>query len=232
MGLGFGSTVWGVLQRGNRGTTFQLLGAAFVAVLALTTVLIGPMLFRTDLRSDLRRLDVLRTLPLSGLQVVRGELMAPAILLSLSEVALLLLALGLSAATPIRGFPFASRLAWAAGAALLLPAATAAVLVVQNAAALVFPSLLVDDEESAPRGVEAAGTRLLNLGATLLLLLLGFLPGGLLGVTVGAVARLLGWGLFSYTLACAAAAAVLAVEVALALRFMGRGLERLDPTTA
>jgi ABC-2 type transport system permease protein len=232
MGVGFGSTVWGVLQRGSRGTTFQLLGAAFVAVLALTTVLIGPMLFRTDLRSDLRRLDVLRTLPLSGLQVVRGELMAPAILLSLSEVALLLLALGLSAGTPIRGFPFASRLAWAAGAALLLPAATAAVLVVQNAAALVFPSLLVDDEESAPRGVEAAGTRLLNLGATLLLLLLGFLPGGLLGVTVGAVARLLGWGLFSYTLACAAAAAVLAVEVALALRFMGRGLERLDPTTA
>ena len=152
-------------------------------MLALTTVLIGPMLFRTDLRSDLRRLDVLRTLPLSGLQVVRGELMAPALLLSLSEVALLLLAVGLSAGTPIRGFPLAARLAWAAGAAVLLPAATAAVLVVQNAAALVFPSLLVDDEESAPRGVEAAGTRLLNLGATLLLLLLGFLPGGLLGVS-------------------------------------------------
>ncbi len=232
MGAGFGSALWGVLQRGSRGAPFQLMGAAFVAVLALSTVLLGPLLFRTDLRSDLRRLDVLRTLPLSGLQVVRGELFAPAFLLGLSEVALLLLALGLSAGTPIKGFPFASRLAWAAGAALLLPAATAAVLVVQNAAALVFPSLLVDDEESAPRGVEAAGTRLLNLGATLLLLLVGFLPGGLLGLAVGALAQLSGLGPLSFTLGCGAAAAVLAVEVAVALRFMGHGLERLDPTTA
>jgi ABC-2 type transport system permease protein len=232
VGVGLGSALWGVFHRGSAGTTFRLLGAAFVAGLAATTVLIGPVLFRTDLRSDLRRLDVLRTLPLSGLQVVRGELLAPAVLLGLTEVALLVLALGLSAGTPLPGFPFTSRLAWVAGAALLLPAATAAVLVVQNAAALVFPSLLVDDEETAPRGVEAAGTRLLNLGATLLLLLLGFLPGAVLGLLVGAGARLLGLGPFSYTLACGAVAAVLASEVALALRFMGRGLEHLDPTTA
>jgi ABC-2 type transport system permease protein len=232
VGVGFGSTLWGVFHRGSQGTTLRLLGAAFVAGLAATTVLLGPVLFRTDLRSDLRRLDVLRTLPLSGLQVVRGELLAPAVLLGATEVALLVLALGLSAGTPIQGFPFTTRLAWAAGAALLLPAATAAVLVVQNAAALVFPSLLVNDEESAPRGVEAAGTRLLNLGATLLLLLLGFFPGGVLGLGVGAVAAGLGLGPLAYTLGCGAAAAVLLSEVALALHWMGRGLEHLDPTTA
>lgn len=232
VGLGFGSTLWGVFHTGRQGSTLQLLGAAFVAVLALTTVLIGPLLFRTDLRSDLRRLDVLRTLPLSGLQVVQGELLAPAVLLSATEVAMLVLALGLSAGTPLPGFPFATRLAWGAGAALLLPAATAAVLVVQNAAALVFPSLLVDDEEQAPRGIEAAGTRLLNLAATLLLFLVGFVPGAIFGLAVGGVAWLAGLGPLSYTLACGAAAAVLAFEVALGLRWMGRGLDHLDPTTA
>jgi hypothetical protein len=118
------------------------------------------------------------------------------------------------------------------GAVLLLPTATAAMLVVQNAAALVFPSLLVDDEERAPRGVEAAGTRLLNLAASLLLLLVGFLPGATLGLAVGAVAFWVGLGPVAYTLGCSAAAGVLGLEVLLGLRWMGQGLEHLDPTTA
>lgn len=231
LGLGFGTSLWGVFHRGGR-TDVRLWGAGLALAFAAVTVLLGPMLFRTDLRTDLRRLDMLRTLPLSGLQVVRGELLAPALLLTATELALLALAFGLTAGTQLRSFPLASRLGWAAGAALLLPAATAAVLVVQNAAALVFPSLLVDDEEQAPRGVEAAGTRLLNLGATLLLLLLGFLPGGVLGLAVGALAVWAGLGPLSYTLGCGAVAAVLLAEVLLALRWMGRGLERLDPTTA
>jgi hypothetical protein len=96
----------------------------------------------------------------------------------------------------------------------------------------VFPALLVDDEERAPRGVEAAGTRLLNLGATLLLLLVGFLPGGLLGGAVAVAALWAGLGPLSFTAGCAAAAAVLLGEVLLAVRWMGHGLERLDPSTA
>jgi ABC-2 type transport system permease protein len=232
MALGVGFAVWGGLQRRGGGADWRLLGAVVAAGFAFLTVFFGPLGFRTDLRSDLRRLDVLRTLPLSGAQVVRGELLAPALLLGATEVTLLVLALGLSAGTGPAGFSFRSRAAWSAGAFLLLPAATAAVLVVQNAAALVFPALLVDDEERAPRGVEAAGTRLLNLGATLLLLLVGFLPGGLLGGVVAAAALWAGLGPLAYTAGCATAAAVLLGEVLLAVRWMGRGLEQLDPSTA
>lgn len=232
MGLAFGSALWGAFHRNSRGTDFRGFGAACVAALAALLILIGPFLYRTDLRSDMRRLDILRTLPLSGLQVVRGELLAPALMLGATQVALLVFAFGLSADMHIRGFPFASRLAVWAGAVLLFPVMTTAMLVVQNAAALVFPSLLVDDEEQAPRGVEAAGTRLLNLGASLLLLLVGFLPGALLGLAVGAVAHYVGLGPLSYTLGCAATTAVLGAEVLLAMRWMGMGLERLDPTTA
>jgi ABC-2 type transport system permease protein len=232
VGLGFGSALWGVLQKKSGGADWRLGVAACAAGVAGLTVLLGPMLFRTDLRADLRRLDILRTLPLSGLQVVRGELLAPAFLLGAAEVALLVLAFGLSVGVPFPGFPLAVRLAWAMGAVLLLPTATAAMLVVQNAAALVFPSLLVDDEERAPRGVEAAGTRLLNLAASLLLLLVGFLPGATLGLAVGAVAFWVGLGPVAYTLGCSAAAGVLGLEVLLGLRWMGQGLEHLDPTTA
>jgi ABC-2 type transport system permease protein len=232
LGLGFGSTVWGVMQKKGGGADWRLVAASLSASIACLTVLLGPLLFRTDLRADLRRLDMLRTLPLSGLQVVRGELLAPALLLVATELALLVLAFGLSVGTHLAGFPLTTRLAFTAGAFLLLPAATSAMLVVQNAAALVFPSLLVDDEERAPRGVEAAGTRLLNLAASLLLLLVGFLPGALLGLAVGGAAYWLGVGALAYTLGCAVAAGVLALEILIALRFMGRGLERLDPTTA
>jgi len=232
LGLGFGSSAWGVFHKTQGNTDVRLLLAACAVGVALLTVLVGPLLFRTDLRADLRRLDTLRTLPLSGLQVVRGELLAPALLLGGTQVALLFLALGLASGTAPSGPPLAVQLCLALGALLLLPVATAAMLVVQNAAALVFPSLLVDDEESAPRGVEAAGTRLVNLGASLLLLLLGGLPGALFGGAVFALARLLGLGPFAYTLGCAGVAAVLAVEVSFALKWMGQGLERMDPTTA
>jgi ABC-2 type transport system permease protein len=232
VGLGFGSAVWGAFHRSGLGADLRGFGAACVAALAALLVLIGPFLYRTDLRSDMRRLDILRTLPLSGLQVVRGELVAPAAMLAATQVALLVFAFGLSADMRIPGFPLATRLALTAGAVLLLPAMTVAMLVVQNAAALVFSSLLVDDEEQAPRGVEAAGTRLLNLGASLLLLLVGFVPGAILGLAVGAVAGYAGLGPLAYTLGCAATAAVLLGEVLLALKWMGLGLDRLDPTTA
>jgi len=233
MALGLGFTVWGALQRGVRGG-FQvgLLAAILAAGFAGLTVFFGPMSFRTDLRADLRRLDVLRALPLSGEQVVRGELLAPLLLLGGSEAALLLLALGLSATARIDGFGLGARAAWTAGLLLLLPAATAGVLVVQNAAALVFPSLLLDDEENAPRGVEAAGTRLLNLGATLLLLLAGFLPAAGVGLLAAVATHLVGLAVLAPAVGGAAAAAVLAGELLLAVRWMGRGLEGLDPTTA
>ena len=233
VGLGLGFTVWGAVQaRAGGGVDLRLLGAILAACFAALTVLFGPLSLRTDLRSDLRRLDVLRALPLSGVQVVRGELLAPLLLLAGTETALLVLALGLSAATHVAGFGLLPRAAWTAGLLLLLPAATASVLVVQNAAALVFPSLLVDDEEHAPRGVEAAGTRLLNLGATLVLLLVGFVPAAVAGILAGAGARAVGLGALAPTVACAAAAGVLAAELVPAVRWMGRGLERLDPTTA
>ncbi len=231
LGVGAGLTAWAVLRRTHAGD-WRLLASLVALLFAVFTFFFGPLSTRTDLRADLRRLDVLRTLPLSGLQVVRGELLAPFLLLGATEVALLVLSLGLSAGSPLRGFPLAARLGWTAGLALLLPAATASLLVVQNAAALVFPSLLVDDEERAPRGVEATGSRLISLGASLLLLLVGLLPAGVLGVLVGLAARWGGVGPLSATLGCACAAAVLAVEIHLALLLMGRGLERLDPTRA
>ncbi len=231
LGLGSSLSVWAMLQRRHAGD-WRLLAAVLALLFAGFTFFFGPLTTRTDLRADLRRLDVLRTLPLSGLQVVRGELLAPALLLGVTEVALLLLALLLSAASPVRGFPLASRAAWAAGLALLLPVATTALLVVQNAAAVTFPSLLVDDEERAPRGVEATGGRLLNLGASLLLFLVGFVPAGVVGITIGIAARWAGLGAAASTVGCATAAAVLGVEIQVALGWLGKGLERLDPTTA
>src|SRR5205085_308929 len=46
------------------------------------TLLLGPMLARQDLRSDLLNSDILKTYPLRGWQVVFGEILTPIAILT------------------------------------------------------------------------------------------------------------------------------------------------------
>jgi hypothetical protein len=201
--------------------------APLCAGIAVLLSLFGPSAVRTDLRMDLRRLELLRAMPLTGRQVVAAELAAPALLLGGTQVGLVLLAVVLPVGL---GGPRESAL-WVAaglGAALVLPAVSLGGLFVQNAAVVLFPAWLPPEGERA-RGIEALGQRLLTLVGTLVVLLVGLVPGALAAALVGFVLeRLLGFGVWALPFAGLAAAVVLVGEVALGVVGLGHAFDRLD----
>ena len=193
--------------------------------IAAFTVILGPQVMRTDLRDDLRHLELLKTWPLKPPAVIRGEMLFPgAVLTSLAWLALTCATI-LSAA----GFPRLSlgwRLSGATSALLLAPALIFAQLTVHNAAAVLFPAW-VPLGNARPRGLDAMGQRLILLGAVLLTLLVMMAP-GVVAATILWVAfyRFLGAAvLIPGALMCLG---LVVIEVLTATEALGPAYERLD----
>ena len=205
--------------------TRRVLGPVALALSVMLTV-VGPSAFRMDLRMDLPKLDLLRAMPLTGRQVVRAQLAASSLALASFQLALLAVALVLGPGVE------ASRLGgwwWPGGLALafLLPAVSLSGLFVQNAAVVLFPSWVPADTGERARGIEAMGQRLLAVVGTLVVMLVGLIPAGLVALVVGLpVSTLLGpWAL---PVAGFVAAGVLVGEVWLGVMALGHAFERLD----
>jgi hypothetical protein len=193
--------------------------------IAVFSVVLGPQVVRTDLRSDLRHLELLKTWPVRAAAVVRGEMLCPGVVLT--GVAWLALACAtiLSAA----GFPklgLGWRMSGAVGGFLLAPALIGAQLTVQNAAAVFFPAW-VPQGDQRPRGLDAMGQRLILLAGVILCVLVFFLPGGL-------VAAILWYAFFRWIgaailpIAALVCAVIVGVEVLAATEMLGPAFERLD----
>ena len=186
----------------------------------------GPTGLRVDLRMDLPRLEQLRALPLTGRQVVAAELAAPALLLGLAQVGLVLAAMGLLLWQG--GEETALWMASGLCAVWVLPAVTLGGLFVQNAAVVLFPAWLPPEGERV-RGIEALGQRLLTLVGTLVVLFVGMLPAAFLAAVVGfGLYQLLDFGVWALPFAGFSAAAVLVAEVALGVVGLGYAFDRLD----
>jgi hypothetical protein len=202
------------------------------AMFALILCLVGPSMFRNDLRMDLRKLDLLRALPLRGREIVAAELLAPALMLALIQVVLVAstVALGMGMPLKMKGSQWGSE-AWLAGglaAAIVLPAVSLGGLFVQNAAVVLFPAWLPPEGERV-RGLDVLGQRLLALAGTVLVLLVGLLPSGLAAAIVGfGLHYALGLGVWALPFAGLAAAVVLVVVVGFGVLALGRAFDRLD----
>lgn len=206
------------------------LGTACAVVAAFLTVL-GPNAMRIDLRHDLPQIDILRSLPMSGRQVMWAELLGPGLVLAALQWILILAALILTAGAAIPLWPqldLPRRAAAAFSLALLAPAISFANLLVQNAGVLLFPSW-VAIEPAASRGIEALGQRLLTLAGTMLVLLVAVLPGAIVGAAVWAVLQSQ-WGVFALPCASVVFCAVIAAEFHFAVRVLGKLFDRFDVT--
>ncbi|WP_223644967.1 putative ABC exporter domain-containing protein [Corallococcus sp. EGB] len=194
-------------------------------MVAVAMAVIGPSAFRTDLRMDLPKLELLRALPLTGRQVVGAELAASALVLGGAQGVMLLVALVLGV-----GRDDATLAPWSTpvvlGLMAVLPALGLAGLFVQNAAVVLLPAWIPADAERA-RGVEALGQRLLTLVGTLVVTFLGLLPAAVVALLVGYPLFTV-MGRWAVPLAGLAAAGALFAEVALGVAVLGRAFERLD----
>src|SRR5262249_30200680 len=82
------ATVFGVLGATARMSAAATPGPAAALTMASLVVagfctLLGPQIVRTDLRADLRHLDVLKTWPVKPSAVIRGQILWPTVSLTL-----------------------------------------------------------------------------------------------------------------------------------------------------
>ena len=202
--------------------------AGFMTGMLVTmVVIVGPMMARNDLRQDLSNLAYLKTWPVSGSTLLRGEVLAPAAMLS--AIALLLAVTAATLLSPTltkNGVPLTDQLAFTASAVFLAPALILGQVVLQNAIAVLLPAW-AGLGASRARGIDAMGQRILLTFGTMIGLLVGLIPAALIAVGVGL-------GLYAMTsrvmvmLPALVGAIVIVAECWVATELLGLVLDRTD----
>jgi ABC-2 type transport system permease protein len=201
----------------------------FALVWLLFVLLAGPQWVRFDLRRDLRRMDLLRSAPLSGRAIVTGEVTATAMVLSLYQTLLMVVALIGLARSPDLGIP--EELFQAIGLTIipLFPLLNVFSVGVQNAGAMLFPEWV--RSERHPGGVAALGQTVIGLVATAILLGLALAAplaaAWLLWLAGGAAIG--GWAIVAGGVT---AGLLLAAEAWLLLGWLGGIFDRFDAAEA
>src|SRR5687767_15695573 len=86
------------------------------------SVIIGPSLMRQDFRQDLPNMEILKTFPMRGWQVVLGQLLAPAAILGAAQWVLILLGVVVCTQFPgIREVPLPTRIVCGIAAVAIFP---------------------------------------------------------------------------------------------------------------
>ncbi|MBX7099321.1 MAG: putative ABC exporter domain-containing protein [Myxococcaceae bacterium] len=202
--------------------------AAGAGTVVFLVLFLGPMLARQDLRDDLANADLLKTYPLRGWQVVLGALLTPlAILTGIGWLGVLAMAMTPGLTTRF-GLDPSSQWAAAAGLALAVPFVCLLQLVVANAAALLFPDWASTTRNQAERSIELMGQRLIFTAGRTLIIAVAVVPALLVGgVAVLALRGLLGLPV-ALGVGAVAGLSLIAVELAVAIRWLGRLFEGLD----
>ncbi len=202
----------------------------FAITWAAAMGVIGPQWVRNDLRSDLMKLDLLRSYPLRGWSVVIAEATASALLLTVIQLSLLLIAYLAFLGNDFMVPALRDRSLLLLAAFVFLPGVNLLGMLIQNGAALLYPAW-VRLGSGRPGGVEALGQNLLMM-VMFVALLLALL---LLPVALGGGTFLLLRTALNYWAALPATVltlATMAFEAALVVEWLGGVFERTDPATA
>lgn len=223
----FGLYLGYVFNLRSHGSPWPLIVATGAAALAGMSVLVGPQMIRQDFRQDMAAVDLLKTYPLSGRQLALGQILAPLLILTGFQWLLLSLAGVLFG----NGRGLAPGL-WQYGAclALIAPSLNLIMLLLPNAAALLYPGWF-NAAQTASRGLEAMGQRLVLSVALLAVFALTMAPAALGFALVDLIAAPL---LLPETAALPAAtltaALILGAEGVAGLAGLGYLFERFDPS--
>jgi ABC-2 type transport system permease protein len=193
-------------------------------------VLLGPQIVRNDLRQDLAHLALLKTWPVRSAALIRGELLAPAAVLTGLAWIFVMASVLLMTKAPTNAAGLArlvlNRVSYGIAALLIAPPIIVVQLIVQNGLAVLFPAWVAIGASRA-RGVEVMGQRLLMQAGIWLTLLIAFAPAAVLGAVLAFVIYL-ATGLVPIVVPAALGAAVILAEAFLATEALGRALDRTD----
>jgi len=222
------AVVGGVICRSMLQDGVNLAVTSFIGMIAGMSLVFGPNLLRNDFRQDLLAMDMLKTLPLRGWQVVLGEILAPVTILTAAQWILLILALVCCppqwAQYPL---PIALRVACFFAAAAVLPTVNFANLVIRNAAVLIVPAWFQLGRDG-PRGFENTGQQIiLAVGQTLVLVVALLPPAAVFTGAFFLVFYVIGPA-SAFLVAGVLAAVILVIEATIAIRLLGGVFERFD----
>jgi putative ABC exporter len=228
MALAFvvGAVAAAALSFQGDGTVAEIVGWLATTWAALSLV-IGPQWIRNDLRSDLLKLDLLRSYPLPGRSVVAAETAASTLVLTCMQLGLLLIAYIAFIGVPDLDPPLDLRTAVLAAAVVCLPGINFLGMLIHNGTALLFPAW-VHLGSTRPGGVEALGQNMLMIVAYAALLAMALAAPAAIAAGLGILLEgSLGWW------AAVPAALVLQVGIAaesvVLVRRLGRVFERMEP---
>lgn len=213
-----------------RTTEFGVVAGSIAGMLLGLSLVFGPAGMRMDLRSERQAgWEILKALPLSGREVVLGELMAPLCLLSGIQWGLSLVLVTLLPAWPALGdVGVWERAAVLAALMVVAPAVTLLGLCLQNAAVLVFPAWVLTAPGQARGGFEVMGQRMIVFAAQALAFALVILPAVLGGAIVFALASLVLGPWFAGMMAALAIAGVVYGEAGFGIWALGWLWDRID----
>lgn len=211
------------LARDSRGadqSRWALFGMSQVFVVML--VLFGPTGVRSDLRSDMNNIGMLKAWPVSGASLLRGEVLAPTAVLTV--VVWMVIIFGASIA-PAQ-WTMLSRPSYIGAALCLAPGLILVQVVAQNGLAVLFPAWV---PAAVPRaaGIEDMGQRMLTMLGMMLTLILSLIPpaivAGLAALGIYAVTRVIPIVIPAFVILVG-----LVVECAVATELLGAVLDRTD----
>ncbi len=199
---------------------------AVSCTLASTTMLFGPMTMRNDLRSDLARLPILKTLPLAGRKIVLAEILSSALPVALTQYLYVLCGVIAISFFDHRVPTAAVRVGIVLGAPLALVGLNIANFAIHNGIAITFPAWIrVGDGLTS--GIEMMGQRMLTLVVTLVMLALLLVGPALGGGAAWFVMR--GIPAVSFVLAAVVGGVLLALECYPVMNMLGAQLDKLEP---
>ena len=200
--------------------------SAVATAAALYGLLLGPALARGSLATLFERIELAKSYPLRGWQVVLGELMLPIALLSAFELTSITVAALCAGA--LLGWPQLALAGWL-GAASLTPPLVAVMFGAQLGLQLALPAWFHPSQPHAR--LEQGGQRLLFTFFSMLVFLVALIPAGIPALLIGAGAWVLTESaVLGGAVAAPIAAIVLLGELALLVRWLGARYERLDLT--
>lgn len=188
-------------------------------------LVVGPMIVQRSLHRVLGHMDLLKAAPLPGWQLALGELLMPTLLLAFVEWLLLAMALLAVLLGGMPMVPAGTAMAAAAGAALLVPPLCGLLMCLPFAGLLLFPAWTSGGRGG---GVEVMGQRMIFFGGYVLVLAVTLLPALLLGGIAGGALYWVSGPVAALLVGAPVAAAVLAAEFTIAVRWLGRRIERYD----
>lgn len=217
-----------MLKQSSGGSDLLPALAMIAGMLLVWSLLLGPQLLRQDFRKDLALADMLKLYPMSGWQIALGELLAPAVILSVIQWLLLLFTVSLLSRWPGAGtVEWPLRISIGLGAAVIIPMLNLIMLQIPNAAVLLFPAWFQAGKEGA-HGIEATGQRLIFLLGSLIVFIVTLIPAALAFAVVLFVVKLAVSVTIALPIASFGAAVILAIEAGLGIRVLGWLFDRYD----